>query len=463
MKQAEVAIIATPTIGNLTPAVEFATHLINHHPNRISVTILTISIPQWPLVNDYIQSRTSTNHIRFIQLDPPELPPPDQYNSSIELISLHIQNHKPIVKQTLQNLPFVTLFVDMFCTSMIDVANELNIPCFLFFASPAGYLSFVLHLTTLSESEPESESESALVVPGFTNPVPSNGYPLYCINKKELGYSCFVDHARRYKETMGIVINTFKELEPYTLDALSTCYTGLPPVYPVGPIIDRDGPAKWHANRAGHEKVIQWLDKQPESSVVFLCFGSMGSLNRAQVREIATGLERTGHRFLWVLREPAKKKLDLPNDYDDFENLFPDGFLHRTAGIGLVCGWVSQVSVLAHKGIGGFVSHCGWNSILESISYGVPIATWPLYGEQHLNAFEMVEELRLSMEIRSGSSDLVLADEVERCVKDLMDGRDCELKKKVKEMSEMCKKVVMKNGSSFEALEDLVNVILSKV
>ncbi|KAI3747260.1 hypothetical protein L6452_09713 [Arctium lappa] len=473
MKTAEVAIIAAPTMGNLVPAVEFATHLINHHDHRrISVAILLISMPQWPLNEDYIQSHTSTQHIRFIRFHPVDPPPPDQFNSIIDLISLHIQNHKPMIKQTLENLtttPLVGLFVDMFCTSMIDVANDLNIPCYLFFASPATYLGFVLHLTTLPATV-SFDSATELIVPSYANPVPLNVLPSFCIKKNELGYSTFVRHALRYRETKGIVVNTFKELEPYALDSLSSSrYTGLPPVYPVGPVIDHIGPAKWHSNRSGQEKIMEWLDRQPSGSVVFLCFGSMGSLSRAQLREIATGLERAGFRFLWVLREPAKTKLELPNDYEEVgENLFPDGFIDRTAEMGLVCGWAPQVSVLAHGAIGGFVSHCGWNSILESIWYGVPIATWPLYGEQQLNAFEMVKEVGLSVELRLDSrdkgSDLVLAEEVERGVRELMDGGDDgELRKKVKDMSEKSKKALMENGSSFEALDDFINIILSNV
>ncbi|XP_023739727.1 UDP-glycosyltransferase 43 [Lactuca sativa] len=475
MRRAEVAIIATPSMGNLIPAVEFATHLINHHPSHISVVILAISMPQRPILDDYIQSRIANKQIRFIQLHHVDSPPPDQYSSGIEFISGYIENHKPIIKQTLNHLqttvsdsepvPLVGLFIDMFCTSMIDVANDLNIPCYLFFSSPAASLGFMLHLTTL----PATESfVTELAVPSYANAIPSNIFPSFCIKKEEFGYSTFVRHTLRYKETRGIIVNTFQELEPYALDSFSSNYMDLPPIYPVGPIIDHVGPAKWHSNRSGHEKTIEWLDRQPESSVVFLCFGSMGTLTPVQVREIAKGLERAGYRFLWALREPAKAKLKLPNDYENLdESLFPDGFIDRTAEIGLVCGWVPQVSVLAHKSIGGFVSHCGWNSILESISYGVPIATWPLYGEQQLNAFEMVRELGLGVEIRLDSrdkgGDLVLAEDVERGVRELMDGGDGELRKKVKEMSEKSNKALMENGSSFKALGDLIDVLLSNI
>ncbi|KAI3798422.1 hypothetical protein L1987_33697 [Smallanthus sonchifolius] len=240
---------------------------------------------------------------------------------------------------------------------MIDVANDLGIPGYLYFASPAAYLGFVLHLTTLPDTE-SIDLANELTVPSFINPVPSNALPLFCINKDELGYSCFVGHAGRYKETKGIVVNTFRELEPYALESLCSKYTGLPPVYSVGPVVDHVGPAKWHPNRSGHEKVIQWLDQQPDCSVVFLCFGSMGSLNRAQ----------------------------------------------------------------------------------------------------------MVKELGLSVEIRlEKGNNPVLAEEVERGVRELMDGGDGELKENVKEMSEKSKKALMKNGSSFHALENLMNVLLSEV
>lgn len=138
---------------------------------------------------------------------------------------------------------------------------------------------------------------------------------------------------------------------------------------------------------------MKWLDNQPESFVVFLCFGSLGSLSGPQLEELALGIERAGFRFLWSCREPPKTKLVPPSEYANFDEALPNGFLERTAGMGLVCGWVPKVTILAHQAVGGFVSHCGWNSILAGLWHGVPIATWPVYAEQHMYAFEMVNEL----------------------------------------------------------------------
>ncbi|KAK1410913.1 hypothetical protein QVD17_37455 [Tagetes erecta] len=144
----------------------------------------------------------------------------------------------------------------------------------------------------------------------------------------------------------------------------------------------------------------------------------MGSLNRPQVSEIAIGLERSEYQFLWSLRQQGKTKLELPREYENIEDdLFADGFMDRTAHRGLC--------------VGGRLS--------------VTVATWPLYGEQHLNAFEMVKELGLSVGIRLGS-DLVLADEVERIVMKLMNTGDGVLTKKVKEMSDKSKLALMQNS-----------------
>jgi UDP:flavonoid glycosyltransferase YjiC (YdhE family) len=133
--------------------------------------------------------------------------------------------------------------------------------------------------------------------------------------------------------------------------------------------------------------------------------------------------------------------------------------LERIEGRGMICrGWAPQVEVLAHKAVGGFVSHCGWNSILESLWHAVPIVTWPIYAEQQLNAFEMVRELGLAMEMRldyRSGGDLVMAEEIERAVSRLMDGGN-EVRKKVKEMGEMARKAVMDGGSSFTSIGQLI-------
>ncbi|KAL0318075.1 UNVERIFIED_CONTAM: UDP-glycosyltransferase 88A1 [Sesamum angustifolium] len=113
-----------------------------------------------------------------------------------------------------------------------------------------------------------------------------------------------------------------------------------------------------------------------------LGYRSLGLFSAAQLKEIAVGLERSGQRFLWVVRSPPsddKSKLYLRPPEPDLDSLLPAGFLDRTKDRGLVLkSWAPQVAVLNHESVGGFVTHCGWNSVLESVCAAVPMVAWPL-------------------------------------------------------------------------------------
>jgi hypothetical protein len=216
-----------------------------------------------------------------------------------------------------------------------------------------------------------------------------------------------------------------------------------------------------------HRDIMQWLDHQPSSSVVYLCFGSMGSFGVEQVKEIACGLEQSGHRFLWSLRQPPPNgKMEAPSDYVNSAEVLPEGFLDRTSEIGKIIVLAPQVDILAHPSIGGFVSHCGWNSMLESIWFDVPIATWPLYAEQQFNAFLMIVEFGLAIEIqvnyRMDDCEIVRAEEIEKRIRGLMEF-DIKKREKLKEISENSRKALMKDGSSYTWLGRLIQDMIDNM
>ncbi|KAJ4980812.1 hypothetical protein NE237_031649 [Protea cynaroides] len=443
--------------------------------HRISITILIVKFPLTPEVNDRIQSlAASVAGIRFVDLPQLDLPSLDMARTPEAMVSIFLEAHKPYVNNTITQLFFTPessdsksarlagLFMDMSCTPMIDVANELGIPSYIFFASSACSLGLFLHLPVLDTyiQSDFKDSETEFTIPSFKTPVPPQILPVAFWSKKQDGYDWLVYHGRRFKEAKGIIVNTFAELEPHAVHSLSLDGS-TPPVYPVGPLLDLQGLIHSESNQS----IKTWLDGQPSSSVVFLCFGSMGSFSALQAREIAIGLERSGHRFLWSLRQPPQEGQFSPTAYMNLEEILPEGFMTRTAGRGLVCEWVPQVAVLAHHAIGGFVSHCGWNSILESLWFGVPIATWALHGEQHLNAFEMVKELGgLVVELRldyRGGDDLARTEEMERAIGCLMDS-DCAVRKKVKETNEKSRMAMMDGGSSFNSLGSLIQDLMDE-
>ncbi|CAI0542152.1 unnamed protein product [Linum tenue] len=353
----------------------------------------------------------------------------------------------------------------MFCTSMLDVAEELGVPSYLFFPSGAAFLGFTFHIQTLHDEEgfdaaaAAESTEAELVFPGLVRPLPGKVLPSGLLHEEWAAASYRM--ARDFRKSKGILVNTVKELESYAVDSLSR--TENPKVYPVGPILNlKSGDTSFESSGfedGKDDETIEWLDQQPESSVVFLCFGSMGAFRGEQVREIASALEGSGHRFLWSLRRPGEGgPWASPTDYEDVREVLPEGFLDRTAEVGRVMGWVPQAAVLAHKSIGGFVSHCGWNSTLESVWFGVPMATWPMYAEQQFNAFLLVEELEIATEVRmdyrSESEEVVSAEELERGIRSLME--DCSRKGRMKGFSDLVRGALTDGGSSSSSIAEFI-------
>ncbi|XP_054798476.1 UDP-glycosyltransferase 71K2-like [Prosopis cineraria] len=461
MKNSELIFIPSPGIGHLVSALEFAKRIIDHD-SRISFTVLCIKFPFTSFSDSYIKSvLASQPRIRLIDL--PEVDPPSRelLKSPEYYIYLFMESLLPHVKSTIQNIlhmadsnPVVGLVLDFFCMSMVDVGNELGLPSYLFLTTNAGFFGTVLSLQKRQIDDVFSDSGPDLLIPGFSSLVPRGVLPNPLFSK-DGGYLAFYKLAQKFTETKGIIVNSFSELEQYAFDDILKDEK-IPPVYSVGPVIELKGQPNPNLDQAQHDKIMKWLEDQPPSSVVFLCFGSMGSLSPSQTRELAKGLKNSGVRFLWAMRSPPTK--------DNADRTLTEGFLESTQDKGMICGWAPQIEVLAHKSIAGFVSHCGWNSILESLWFGVPILTWPIYAEQQLNAFRMVREFGLAVELRLDyrtDGDLVLADEIERGIAQLMD-KDSEVHKKVQEMKEKARKAVFSSGSSFASTGRLIEDIIRK-
>nr|BAG71126.1 glucosyltransferase [Phytolacca americana]BAH05015.1 glucosyltransferase [Phytolacca americana] len=486
MRKTELVFVPSPGMGHLLSTVELA-KVIVHRDDRISVVILMFNLPfDLPLVNAYVESQSrdsDPSRLTFVSL--PTLPNPPDPTSNNFFYTL-VDLHKPLVKKAVEDrvgsgsLKPAGFVLDFFCTTLIDVANELHLPSYIYFTSGASLLNMIFHFQSLAHDNgidiatEFDDPDLELDVPGFRNRVPSKVVPGVFF-EKDGGSDMFLNLARRFRQSKGILVNTFIELESYAMQSLLEHDMGkIPAVYPVGPILELDNKSRSSSSKKkedDQESIIRWLDDQPDFSVVFLCFGSMGSFSEDQVKEIANGLDRAGYRFLWSLRRPAPEgKFGMPSD-ETFEDALPEGFMGRTAHLGKIIGWAPQVSILAHRAVGGFVSHCGWNSTLESLWFGIPMATWPMYAEQQLNAFELVKEVGLAVEIRMDyrrdrrtkkGNFVITAEEIENGVKKLM-SKDEEMSEKVREMSEKGKKALEDGGSSHHWLGRFIEDVLDNV
>lgn len=135
---------------------------------------------------------------------------------------------------------------------------------------------------------------------------------------------------------------------------------------------------------------LPWLDLHAPASVAYVSFGSVMTPAPEELAELAQGMEASEAPFLWALKDQVRE-------------LLPQGFLERTRERGLVVSWAPQKDVLGHAAVGAFVTHCGWNSVLEAVSSGVPMICRPFFGDQRLNARTLSLVWGIGMVFEGGS------------------------------------------------------------
>ncbi|CAN1802927.1 Scopoletin glucosyltransferase [Linum perenne] len=248
----------------------------------------------------------------------------------------------------------------------------------------------------------------------------------------------------------GVIVNSFYELESDYADYYRRALQRR--AWHVGPV-----------SLVGSERIdqrhdcLKWLDSKPPGSVIYICFGSMSLMTIDQLREIATGLESSGQNFIWVVRRKVAEEGE--------DNWLPEQYKERIEGKGLIIQeWAPQVAILGHVAVGGFVTHCGWNSTLEGISAGKPMVTWPMFAEQFYNEKLVTEVLRTGVGVGvkewvALEGEKVTSKDLANAVKKIMgDGAEAEeMRKRANKFGELARKAVEKGGSSHSDLNDLMD------
>ncbi|XP_060170646.1 flavonol 3-O-glucosyltransferase UGT89B1-like [Lycium barbarum] len=247
----------------------------------------------------------------------------------------------------------------------------------------------------------------------------------------------------------GLVINTFTELESVYLDHLMKDL-GHGRVWSVGPVLlqdDEEDNSSVPSQRGG--EILSWLDTCDDNSVVYVCFESQAVLTNRQMEELAKGLKRSGLKFIW------STKGHVSTDHGKI----PYGLEDQVAGRGMVIReWAPQVLILRHQAVSVFLTHCGWNSILEGLVAGVTMLAWPMGADQFVNANLIVDELKVAVRVCEGAKTVPNSEELVGFLAEVvgLEGKGAELKARVSELRKAALNGIKGGGSSFENLEEFI-------
>jgi hydroquinone glucosyltransferase len=453
-----VVLLASPGAGHLIPLAELARRLVEHH--GFAATLVTCTNLNSSLeAQSGVPAAVATAALPSVPLH--DLPAATPMETVLfELVRRSLPHLRTLLRSAAH---LAALVPDFFCSAALPLAAELGVPAYVFVPSNLTSLALMRRAVDLHDGVPPGEHRDLpdpLELPGGVS-LHRADLPRAFRSSNEPVYAQIVEEGRRYGHADGFLVNTFYEMEPATMEEFRQAAGegAYPPVLAVGPFV-RSG-----SDETGESACLDWLDRQPTGSVVYVSFGSAGSHSVEQTAELAAGLEASGHRFLWVVRMPSmdgeEHRLGKSNNPLAW---LPEGFLERTKDKGLaVAAWAPQVRVLSHPATAAFVSHCGWNSTLESVSCGVPMIAWPMYAEQRMNAVVLEESVGLALRVRPRARDadgdgvVVLRGEIADVVRELMEGAEKgrAVRHQAGDMQQAAARAWAPEGSSRRALEEV--------
>ncbi|KAL8476203.1 hypothetical protein ACS0TY_028748 [Phlomoides rotata] len=363
------------------------------------------------------------------------------------------------------DLPRISCIVaDGVMSFAINVGAEFGIPVVQFWtASACGFMGYLKYHELINRGfipfKDENFMEKGLLetrvdwIPGVTN-MRLKDMPSFVrtTNRDDVLLNYLGDEAQNCLKASAMIFNTFYGFEQQVLDAITS---KSPPIYNVGPLsllsstiskgqMSSMKPNLWKDDR----KCLEWLDEHEENSVVYVNYGSVTLISKEHLEEFAWGLANSRHPFLWIVRSDIAMGESA---------MLPEDFIEETKDRCLITSWCPQEDVLCHPSVGVFLSHCGWNSILESTGAGVPMLCWPFFAEQLTNCRYACVEWGIGMEVDHD----VKRDEIEALVKKVMEGqKGKEMKAKALEWKGKAEEAIRIGGSSYNDFDRLVNEIM---
>nr|UHB15541.1 UDP-glycosyltransferase [Paris polyphylla] len=403
MDREKLHIVVFPWLafGHMLPFLQLSKSLATRG-HRISFISTTRNIKK-------LQPKVPPTLSQLIQFIPLPLPSVDCLPATAESVydiplnlSLHLQKafdglEHPLAQFLTSSSPKPDwIIVDYASDWLPPLASKFNVPCVHFCTNMASTMAFIGPVSEVDNID--SITVENVIVPRKWMTFPTNValHPYEARQVLDLSSSDNAWDGYRYLLTIrgckAVAIRSCNEFTPKWLPLLRDIYKK--PVIQVGMLSSMLVENGDYDNN--ELNVIKWLDRRSPSSVVYVAFGSQAELSIELLHELALGLELSNLPFLWAFRKPTT---------NENEEILPIGFQERTKDRGLVVmGWVPQLRVLAHESVGGFMTHCGFSSIIESLHFGRPLILFPLFGDQGLNARTMVEE-KIGFEVKRDEED----------------------------------------------------------
>ncbi|TKY50967.1 UDP-glycosyltransferase 84B1 [Spatholobus suberectus] len=334
-----------------------------------------------------------------------------------------------------------------------DLAANYKIPCACLWIQPCAlYAIYYRFFNKLNQFPTLEDPEISVKLPGLPLLQPQD-LPSFVLPSKSFGnlpkvLSEMLQHMKKLK---WVLANSFYELEKEAIDSMAE----ICPITTVGPLVPPSLLGQDQNEDVGIEmwkpqdSCMEWLNHQPNSSVIYVSFGSLVVLSAKQLESIAKALKNSNRPFLWVIK-PREGEETLP---------LPHGFVEETKEKGMVVPWCPQTKVLSHPAIACFLTHCGWNSMLEAITTGTPMIAWPQWSDQPTNAKLISDVFRLGVQLSQESSDgFVAVEQVERAFERIFATE--EFKRNASELKRAAREAVAHGGSSDRNIQSFVDEIL---
>ncbi|KAL7247084.1 hypothetical protein ACSBR2_002070 [Camellia fascicularis] len=354
-----------------------------------------------------------------------------------------------VVKFGNMGCPVDCIVYDAFLPWGLDVAREFGLIGAVFFTQSCAVDNIYYHVYNGHLKLPLTETTN-IMVPGLP-PLEISDMPSFVSVPQAYPplLKVVVNQFANVGESDWVLCNTFHKLEDELVDWMAKIW----PLRTIGPTI----PSMYLDKRLQDNKeygfsifkpktdaCMKWLDQRSNGSVVYVSFGSLAQLGVDQMEEIAWGLKNSNYYFLWVVRDTEQPKL-------------PKNFMAETVKNGLVVSWCPQLDVLAHRAIGCFVTHSGWNSTLEALSLGVPMVAMPQCTDQPTNAKYVMDVWGMGVRAQCDERGMVRREEVEGRIREVMEGeRGKEIRRNAMKWGELAIEAVDEGGSSDKNIDEFV-------